>query len=171
MGIARKKHFKIHLVLVIKENSSIYVSKELRTQHGWPLLFVVGVTQQIPYSCPSGKVCESGWISGHPIRPTVILLLGCSSPSSPLSCATGAADSYALRLCDLWIMRPAEVTLLGSWLATALDWGKPVSWLSNIQTTFPNYSPAHRFCGSFAITLVPQIGYCIILHYKLIRVA
>jgi hypothetical protein len=39
--------------------------------------------------------------------------------SGPLSCATGAADSPA-HVCDLWIMEPAAVTLLGRWLATAL---------------------------------------------------
>jgi hypothetical protein len=51
-------------VLVIKVNAGIYVSKELRTQHGWPFQLVVGDTQQIPY--PPRKKSRYEHIVGHP---------------------------------------------------------------------------------------------------------
>jgi hypothetical protein len=93
------KTFFIHFLLVIKVNSSIYVSKELRTQHRWPFLFAIGDTQQIPYPYPLEKSLGI-WTNCR--RPN--FALGCSSLLHPPLVSPLKLGVYlALAVCSIRI--------------------------------------------------------------------
>jgi hypothetical protein len=103
-GIPRKKLFlKFTLCLLLQRI----------TDSTW--LAVPVVTQQIRYPHPSEKSLRI-WTN---CRAPQFCSWSAQAPPGPLSCATGAADSYG-SVCDLWFLGPAAVTLLGSWLNTAL---------------------------------------------------
>jgi hypothetical protein len=70
-------------VLVINVNSSIFVSKELRTQHGWCSCLLYATPSRYPTPTLEKKSSDLDELQG-----TAILLWGLKPPPAPFSCAT-----------------------------------------------------------------------------------
>jgi hypothetical protein len=111
MIIARKIDFKIPSVLAIKVTSSTYVSKELWTRHGWPVVFCRNHSAET--LSPPLRKKSSGL---DELQETPILLFGVLKPLQPPLVAPLVLPTVTTHICvcDLRIMGPAAVTLLGS---------------------------------------------------------